>query len=187
MVLNEIEWKRFEIVCTEFFRLVGMDPRETNIGADGGVDIRVYKNTATPKDKPEAIVQCKAWNTYKVGVKLARELYGIMAAEQVDQGVLITSGEFTNEAKEFAEGKKLTLVSGERLLGQIARLKEEDQKRLLSIALHGDYKTPTCPRCDIKMVPREGKQGLKFWGCKNFPRCRQKLWGNKREAHTADS
>lgn len=32
--------------------------------------------------------------------------------------------------------------------------------------------TPICPECNVEMVERSGKYG-RFWGCINFPKCRQ--------------
>jgi len=172
-VLAALEWKRFETVCAEYLRLLGFDPRETRIGADGGVDIWVYKEGVT---KPVGIVQCKAWTTYKVGVKPVRELYGVMAAEGVTNGKFMTSGEFTDEAVVFAEGKRLQLISGAKLLSLIKQQPEEQQTGLLAKALEGDYQTPTCPQCGLKMTHREGKNGRRdFWGCPRYPRCKATL------------
>ncbi|MDD2307914.1 MAG: restriction endonuclease [Prolixibacteraceae bacterium] len=85
-ILKEIEWKRFEKICTEYLKMAGYVAQETNVGADGGVDIHVRK----PSDENfKGIVQCKAWNTYKVGVKPIRELFGIMAADQISTGILL--------------------------------------------------------------------------------------------------
>lgn len=174
-VLTAIEWKRFEVVTKEFLRLTGYEAHETNVGADGGVDIRVTKPAV---EGFKGIVQCKAWNSYRVGVKPVRELFGIMAAEQINTGMLITSGSFTGEAEEFANGR-MTLVSGQRFLEFIRKLPEEHQKKLLDVALEGDYRTPTCPQCDIKMKLRESKKGRnnggQFWGCVRYPKCRQTL------------
>jgi restriction system protein len=173
-VLAEIEWKRFEIVTREFLRLTGYEAHETNVGADGGVDIRVTK----PGSEGKGIVQCKAWNTYKVGVKPVRELFGVMAAEHIGPAMFITSGSFTSDAEDFAKGR-MTLVSGKRFLELIRKLPEDKQQKLLEVALEGDYSTPTCPQCDIKMVMRESKKdrsnGGQFWGCPRYPRCKQTL------------
>lgn len=172
-VLSSLEWKRFETVCAEYFRMTGYEPKETRIGADGGVDIWVYKPGS---EKPFGIVQCKAWTTYKVGIKPVRELFGVMAAEGVVNGMFITSGEFTSEALAFAEGKKLRLISGKNFLDFIGKLPAEKQKELLSLATEGDYRTPTCPQCGIKMRLREGKgSGRDFWGCLKYPRCKATL------------
>lgn len=174
-VLPSIEWKRFEKITKEFLKLTGYEAHETKVGADGGVDIRVTKPGA---EGFEGIVQCKAWNSYKVGVKPVRELFGVMAAEKVKSGMVITSGKFTDEAEDFARGK-MTLISGSKFLELIQKLPEEKQQQLLDIALKGDYQTPTCPHCDIKMTLRESKKGRgaggQFWGCVRYPRCKQTL------------
>lgn len=44
--------------------MTGYAPKETRIGADGGVDIWVYKPGI---EKAIGIVQCKALRSYKVG------------------------------------------------------------------------------------------------------------------------
>ena len=178
-ILSALEWKRFETVCAEYLCLIGYDPKETRIGADGGVDIWIYKEGV---ERPFGIVQCKAWNTYKVGVKPVRELFGVMSAEKVANGLFITSGTFTSEAIAFAEGKLITLFSGQEFLAKIKSLAEKDQTTLLKIATAGDYRTPTCPQCGIKMTLRQGVNGKRaFWGCVTFPKCRATLVYKKSE------
>ena len=173
-LLSSLEWKRFETVCAEYLRFTGYDPRETRIGADGGIDIWVYKPGI---DKPVGIVQCKAWNTYKVGVKPVRELLGVMAASNIANGKFMTSGEFTEEALAFAAGNRLELISGERFLRAIMKLPEDKRQALLEIAIEGDYRTPTCPQCGVKMTLRRGGwQKKEFWGCPRYPRCKAKLF-----------
>ena len=153
--------------------MIGFEPRETRIGADGGIDIWVYKQGI---EKPVGIVQCKAWTTYKVGVKPVRELFGVMAAEGIANGKFITSGEYTSEALAFATGKRLQLISGEMLLNSIRKLPAEKQAALLKKATAGDFRTPTCPQCGAKMKLRQGRDGgREFWGCPQFPRCKARL------------
>lgn len=175
IILKIVEWRRFEIITKEFLRMNGFEATETKTGADGGVDITIHK-TNNPESK--GIVQCKAWNTYKVGIKIVRELFGVMAADRIPMGMVITSGEFTSEAEEFAKGK-MTLVSGQKFLELIRKLPDDKQKHLLDVALEGDYQTPTCPQCDIKLTLRESLKGRNagghFWGCVNYPRCKQTL------------
>lgn len=172
--LQKLEWKRLEILTAQFFKAIGFDARMTRVGADGGVDVELRQ---TGQDKPVGYAQCKAWTTYKVGVKPLRELYGVMAAEHVQHGVFVTTSIFTEEAREFARGKDLELVDGATLIGFIERLPQDRQQELLKTAFAGDFSTPTCPNCDIKMVSRtahKGKDvGSTFWGCHNYPRCKR--------------
>ncbi|WP_290367796.1 topoisomerase DNA-binding C4 zinc finger domain-containing protein [Cupriavidus taiwanensis] len=45
---------------------------------------------------------------------------------------------------------------------------------MLAQAFKGDYRTPTCTACGVKLVEREGKGGP-FWGCRKYPRCKVTL------------
>ena len=104
-----------------------------------------------------------------------RELYGVMAGDKIGKGYFVTTGEFTEEAVRFAQDKELILLAGDDLLGKIRTLSEADRCDLIKWVTDGDYTTPTCPRCDVKMVRRKGTDG-DFWGCINYgrrPSCRQ--------------
>ena len=173
-LLREIEWHRFEQVCAAYWREAGMVATLTPFGADGGVDVELRQ---AGEDTPEALVQCKAWNATQVGVKLVRELLGVVTDRKVERGIFMTTGTFTTDAIEFARGNRLDLIDGSDLVGRIHALPVDAQARLLTLATDGDYTTPTCPACGIKMVLREGKEGSRaFWGCRNYPKgCRQTL------------
>lgn len=171
-VLRALEWRVFEQLVQGYFRTLGFVAERKRVGADGGVDLVLRK---TGEAEPFAYVQCKAWNTYLVGVKPVRELFGVMAADGVRKGYFVCTGAYTPEAVAFAEGKPLKLVTGEELLEKLNGLDSELRTRLLGEVLSGDYTTPTCPRCDTKMVRREGKDGGAFWGCTSFPKCWQRF------------
>jgi hypothetical protein len=173
-LLSELEWKRFELVVAAYTRELGYDAVLTRVGADGGVDIEVREKGGSQRIM---VVQCKAWDAYKVGVKPLRELYGVMAADKVANGAFFTTGDFTTEAIAFARDKHLDLVDGAEFLQRIQSLTTEQQSRLIDIATAGDYTTPTCPSCDVKMILRTAGKGTnlgnEFWGCPTYPRCRQ--------------
>lgn len=171
-LLRKIEWKRFEELTAAYFREKTFRTVTIRAGADGGIDVKLY---VKDKIEPFAIVQCKAWNTQRVGVKPVRELLGVMAHEKVAKGIFVTTGEYTNEAVVFAKENPLNLITGEMLVKGLCALPVEAQARLLAIATEGDYTTPTCPSCGIKMVCRSSDH-REFWGCSNYPRCKQKFY-----------
>lgn len=168
-LLRSLEWKRFEMVCAEYFRMLGKRVETVSHGADGGIDARVY-----PRDSNvmKFAIQCKAWDGM-VGIKPIRELFGVMAHESAGKGIFMATSGYTEEARQFAaEHKdKLFLIDGEKFLAMLSKLPEEKRKKLLEFAIEGDYTTPTCASCGIKMVRRTGKGGA-FWGCANYPKCR---------------
>ena len=172
-VIHDIEWKRFEDLCQKFYETSGIRSETTALGPDGGIDILLYQDDT---GKPTAIVQCRAWGEHLVGVRPIRELLGVMTHEKIGKAFFMTSGHFANDAKMLASSNRITLIDGDMLLIMIRRLPAAAQKGLLEFATEGDYMTPTCPSCGIKMKHAAGKSGNPdFWACHNYPRCRQKF------------
>lgn len=164
--LEQMSWREFEGLVGEVFRRKGFDVVERGGNApDGGVDIELFAG----KDK--YLVQCKQWKVNKVGVATVRELYGVMAAEGAVGGFVVASGEFTEEAKRFAEGRSIELLPTDSLL----RLVRQTSGALptAGAAPTGD---PACPKCGSQMVMRTARKGenagAAFWGCPQYPACR---------------
>lgn len=168
-LLREIEWRRFEFVCEAVFKELGLRTETLLFGADGGIDIRLYREGS---NHPDAIVQCKAWNSKQVGVKEIRELLGVMTDGKVSEGIFMITNNFHKDAITFASNNNIDLKNGQDVIELINKLSADAQKRIFDIATEGDYKTPTCASCGIKMVKKEG-----FWGCENFPKgCKNKIY-----------
>lgn len=175
--LNRLSWQDFERQVAEVYRQRGYQVDEVGGGgADGGVDLRLRQDGTT------AIVQCKRWKTYKVGVRPVRELFGVMAAERADRAIFITSGVYTEEALRFGEGKAIELVDG----AQLAEMLRQFQSSLRQAAAPSTAPAseamqplsttsparPKCPRRGSAMVLRRAKRGQhaggEFWGCSTF-------------------
>lgn len=176
-LIRDLEWKRFEDVCQRFYASKGIKSATTPLGPDGGIDIRLFQSATETDNGPcTAVVQCKAWGERLVGVKPVRELLGVMTHEKIPKAFFMTSGGFTPDAKEIARANRITLIDGELFLLMIQRLPDEERQDLLNFAVEGDYGVPTCPSCGIKMRAVAGSKGKPgFWGCVNYPRCRQVL------------
>ncbi len=172
-LLAILEWKRFEEVCAGLFERLGFATKSNTCGADGGIDIHLHR---PPSDKPVAIVQCKAWSK-KVGVNVIRELRGVMSSEGVAEGIFVTTSTYSDDAIAFGKANQIDLMDRDAVLKAILKLTEDQQAGLLRLATAGDYTTPTCASCGVKMVARKPKLGGKpFWGCVNYPKCKMKLY-----------
>jgi restriction system protein len=162
--IRSITWREFEELVGEVYRRKGFNVTEYGGGgADGGVDLVLKKGSE------RIFVQCKHWKM-DVGVKIARELYGVMTAEQATGGIIISSGKFTQEAKDFIKGKPLEMIDGEKLSEMISQVKTSPN-------IVGKIDTsPKCPLCGSDMILRTAKRGAnfgeRFWGCSTFPKCR---------------
>jgi len=171
-LLKQLDWRRFEQLCAAYFEALGFRIDAVPAGAGGASgDISVYEQGA---ERASIVVHCQPWNAYRVGIKPVHGLLGTMTAANVAEGVLVTSGKFTQEAHDFARKQKtINLIDGADLLAKIAALVPEKALALLRLATEGDFLTPTCPSCALKMIPRKStSHGRKFWGCRNYPACK---------------
>jgi restriction system protein len=164
--LDDTSWSDFELLVGEHFKRQGYKVQETTGGADGGIDLLLEKSGE------KYFVQCKQWKAYKVGVKIIRELLGVMVGGGATGGFVVTSGQFTIDALRFAQENNITLLDGGKLQqiissGSVPRIKSPKST------------APVCPKCGNEMVKRLAKKGEKageqFWGCSEFPKCRSIL------------
>jgi restriction system protein len=99
-----------------------------------------------------------------------------MHLEKVSRGIYNTTSGFNAAAVSAARENNIQLIDGYQLVNLIERLPVEIQDKLVKNVTVGDYTTPTCVQCGIKMVRRKSND-KEFWGCKNFPKCRRTLMG----------
>ncbi|WP_394244846.1 restriction endonuclease, partial [Vibrio astriarenae] len=166
-VINDMSWIEFEAFIGEFFRQNGYEVKQyLSHSPDGGVDIELRKNGEL------SLVQCKHWKTRKVGVQVLREMYGVMLSQQAARMIVVTSGSYTSEAKEFAKGKRFWLVDKDELVNMI----ESGKQSLNSRTPASPKPNLTCPVCNSTLVIRVAKKGQNkgknFYGCERFPDCR---------------
>ena len=174
-VLLAMDWKVFEDVCVDLLRsMSGTSTVEgTGLGPDGGVDLRIR----APDGRLSGIGQCKCWATKAVGPKIIREFVGAMSIENVSVGFLFAAGRIDAKAAETAKEKGIRCFDGAGIVKLLNGRK--DCSQILKRATSGEWTTPSCPNCGIKLVPRKPKNGgAEFWGCHNFPKCKYIL--NKR-------
>ena len=166
--IRDLGWKEFEELVGEAYLRKGYHVVENQgAGPDGGIDLVLRKLGMT------TLIQCKHWKTMKVGVKVVRELFGVMTAKGAERGIVIVSGEFTKEAVSFAESNSIELVNGPRLLAMISEV-QKDPRIEKPVAQSAQKE---CPGCGSELVVRVAKKGqhagTKFWGCSNYPKCRK--------------
>jgi restriction system protein len=174
-VFHLIEWRRFEALVEALFQQSGFRTESQSHGADEGVDIWLYLDSHGPKAVD--LVQCKHWQSKRVGVDKVRELAGVLANKKISRGRFVTSSTFTPEAIRFAEESNvINLIDATTLLDLITSRIPEQQSALLNVALEGDYWRPTCVNCGVKMVSRTPKKGgANFWGCAAYPKCKNMM------------
>lgn len=175
--IRAMSWREFETLVGEAYRRQGYNVEETGGGgADGGIDLVLLGKGQ------KIIVQCKQWKTFKVSVKIVREMYGVMVAEKADKVIIVASGTYTKEAIDFARGKPIELIDGKALVRLIGNIKgnvpdvSSTSSEIPAIHQVRATSTPTCPKCGAPMVLRTATKGVnagnQFWGCSKYPACK---------------
>jgi len=111
--LGNMSWQDFEYLVGEYFRRRQFSVEETKSGADGGVDL------IATKGMEKYLIQCKHWKAYKVGVNVVRELLGVMVGVGATGGFVVTSGEFTKDAIDFAKANNILILDGKELFNSM--------------------------------------------------------------------
>jgi restriction system protein len=165
--LREMSWRDFEKLAGQMYREDAWSVTEHGgSGPDGGIDLSLRRG------EEYILVQCKQWRSRPVGVKIVREMFGVMHHKGANRVKIITCGDFTPEARGFAVGKLIDLIDGPALL--------ELLRRTPVTSATGNQPAPSsnvqCPLCGSAMVLRTAKHGAHagepFYGCSTYPRCR---------------
>lgn len=103
----------FERYVAGIFRRKGYTVRLRGGSGDLGVDLEIINQHGK-----RAIAQCKRYQN-TVGAEVVRELYGTLIHERVAHAFLVTTADISDAARDWAQGKPITLIDGQTLI-QIA-------------------------------------------------------------------
>lgn len=146
--VKALSWQQFEFLIGEYYRRKGYSVFQMGGDApDGGIDLLASKNGE------KLVVQCKHWKAFKIDVKVARELYGVMVDSTASGAVLITSGGFTQPAVDFVKDKPIELIDGPRLEKLIAEVQAATAKAPAAMAQAAKQPAPYIRRAVL--VPTE--------------------------------
>lgn len=170
--LDDLSWQRLERLIGEMYRRREYSVVETPRRADGGIDYMLARG------QERWLVQCKHWQSRKVGVRTVKELAGVVAARQATGGIVITTGRFTPPAQALAKNAGIRLVDGEQLARELLAIADEPGLEHLHPA-HRESPdgngTPVCPACGGDMIKRAARKDDDvtgaFWGCARYPDC----------------
>lgn len=172
--LASLSWREFEMLVGEAYRRQGYQVEETGLmggGADDGVDLILRRAGRLE------LVQCKQWRSRQVNAPRVREMWGLVDHFDADGVKIVCVGEFTRDARKFAEGKRIELVNGAELLELVRAVQASpgDGRPRVELATNtpSSVVAPACPRCGESMLRRQNRRtGEAFWGCLKYPACK---------------
>ena len=117
--LQNLSGVDFERLILALLTRMGFHAEMTKTTGDGGIDIIAVL------DKPiiggRYLFQCKRFSPDNfVGGPTVRDFYGAVTADRAIKGILITTSDFTAQAREFAEKAGVELIAMPQLNGLLA-------------------------------------------------------------------
>jgi Holliday junction resolvasome RuvABC ATP-dependent DNA helicase subunit len=113
--LSKLSGVEFERLIGGLLSRMGFRTELTRATGDGGIDIVALLDRPVVGGK--YLVQCKRFAPENlVTAPIVREFYGAFVADQAAvKGILMTTSDFTEQAKAFAKGRAIELINGEEL------------------------------------------------------------------------
>ena len=118
----KLTWQQFEDFVAQLFQALGyQNVTVTSRAGDEGKDVKM--EFPSPLGRTGRVyVECKQWENVPVGRKEVQVLHSAVVADGVDEGIMVTTGRFTNEAVGFAKKVgNIQLIDGKKLGEPIAR------------------------------------------------------------------
>ncbi|MSU65477.1 MAG: restriction endonuclease [Opitutus sp.] len=167
----KLEWKRFEELVEAYYSKTGVVAVRTKTGPASAVHIKIsWKG----EPRPFACVQCIAHPTGLMDVKAIHDLFAVLSAEDIRRGYVVSTGKFNVAARDLAEEKHITLMTGDIFLEKLNVLPESARAELIQEFSAGDYPTPSCPKCEAKMVRSSDDPAV--WRCKTHAEMKIPAW-----------
>lgn len=161
--LSQMDAEEFEHLVCDLFRRLGYEVEHTPFTGDGGIDGYLRKNGQL------SILQCKRVKG-SVGQPVLRDLFGTMNHEKAKEGIVVTTGRVSKQAREWAQGKAIRILELDELTNLIRENYSESDVVPKEFIPYG-VNSALCPKCSrpLRVVKWKGKE---FLGCTGYPRCR---------------
>ena len=166
--LKELDDAEFDKLIRMLFRQRGYTIVEEN---HEGVDLILKMNGGL------TFIQYKHWREYEINLAALEEFDAIMESESVREGIVVTTGLFSQDALDYSHSKHLLLINGVDLAQMIETLSASNIEELTEeVEEEMPELEPLCPICSREMIKRTARKGKNagntFWGCSQYPNCR---------------
>jgi hypothetical protein len=112
--LEKLTGSEFEGLIESLFRDDGYEVQRGGRSGDEGIDLVIKMSTFTD------VVQCRRSRS-NIGYPAVRDFYGEMMHADVRHRFIVTTADFSTNARAFAIGKPISLISGQDLVRWIGR------------------------------------------------------------------
>lgn len=165
--IDRMEGFRFEKYVALLLEHQNYKTTVTRSRGDYGADL------IAKKDKEVIVIQVKRYKN-KVGIESVQQVIGSLGYYKGNAAWVVTNSYFTDAAIQLAKANNVKLIDRNQLIKWILSMNPEARPSIEIIKEEVPRKAIKCSQCGSMMVIRKGKAG-EFWGCSQFPKCRNTL------------
>lgn len=131
--IRQLSWEGYRSLVADIFRRHGHDVFDPE-----GPDSDVIDLEVKHADRGRLIVNCQLRGMSQISTEPLREMAIVALRNGADGALMVTDGDFTDEARRFARSHSLILVDGHALFELVRELALGDERdRRLSARLAG--------------------------------------------------
>ena len=172
-----------ELNDAEFDKLISLLFKQRGYAVSEIEDINSSGDVVLEMNAQKTIVQYRHWREYEIDAAVLEKLVAEMEEQSIRNGIVVTTGLFTEDAVDFSHKKHLLLINGVDLSLMVGELSTSDNESIKDEEEVQDDNAeeepeiePLCPICSSDMIKRTARKGKNagntFWGCSQFPNCR---------------
>lgn len=126
--LEHLDGIEFERLVAMYYKAKGYKVETTPVTGDRGIDLII----TDPKDSFKTAIQCKHWKATRVGGPDIIKTIGGQRNYKCHKAMVITSGQFTEDARKTMLDNKMDFMSGVEVGYKIVKWQLEQREKLLS-------------------------------------------------------
>lgn len=117
----------FEKFIADIYEKMEYSVKVTPPTNDGGYDVEICK------DKKRSIIECKCFSqSNNVGRPAIQKLVGANSIKKADEMIFITTSDFSNEAKDYANKVGVKLINGKELIKMIVTVNNSEENLIVA-------------------------------------------------------
>jgi len=163
--LDQLEWRALDELVRNYFHAQGWISKRTRVDINGSTRSLLCRRN---ESRPSAFLFCVPAVGAILGTDQVRLMEGILVEECLPEGFIVTTGDFSSEARAMTlESRRLELISGDALIHLFRKLPRKPHAAIVSQAFSGEYVVPSCTACESKLSLVEGPPAR--WLCPQHP------------------
>jgi len=149
-LIASLDWARLSELARAMAAEAGCEMAGSSVMRDGAVLFGMLEQPKSSKPR-RALVKIAPWNEWGATPETVRRFADEVRTARDTRGILIAPGGFNPAALRTAQELRIEAVDAAALDAAVRALPGDKGQFLFAVTTSGDFSTPTCPVCTMKL------------------------------------